>query len=177
MTSRELFVDGSNLQEHLILLTYSSTFFKMKNIMLAFALVLCSANVSAQTDGMYYWKQLAKIQFASQFNAATGDVAYAPVFSSAVRELKSKEIVLKGYILPVQSRDGTVILSCFPFSSCYFCGGAGPETVIEVHPKFPIVTRSNKPVTLKGRLSLNEPYDMLYLPYFLLDAEVFTEEN
>jgi hypothetical protein len=101
-------------------------------------------------------------------------VQYAPVYSKDVRALVGKEIVLKGYILPVPSREGTIILSAYPYSSCYYCGGAGPETVIEVHPQFPIIHRSNKPVILKGKLKLNEPYDGLNLPYFLMDAEPHT---
>jgi hypothetical protein len=47
------------------------------------------------------------------------------------------------------------MLSALPFNQCYFCGGAGPETVVELQTKEPIkfVTRQ---VTVEGVLWLNE---------------------
>lgn len=141
-------------------------------LVFTFSCVLFALGLAAQ-PGMeqYFWKQLSKMTLKADYNKASGDVLYAPVYSREVRALAGKEIILKGYVMPVQSREGTFILSAYPFSSCYYCGQAGPETVIEVHPKFPIVNRTNKAVVLKGKLSLNEPYDALILPYMLLEAE------
>jgi hypothetical protein len=135
-------------------------------------LLTLSLGLSAQ-PGMeqYFWKQLSKMTLKADYNKASGEVLYAPVYSREVRALAGKEIILKGYVMPVPSREGTFILSAYPFSSCYYCGQAGPETVIEVHPKVPIVNRTNKAVVLKGKLQLNEPYDALVLPYMLMEAE------
>lgn len=137
------------------------------------AAFLALATTLTAQPGMeqYFWKQLSKMTLKADYNKATGDVLYAPVYSREVRALAGKEIVLKGYVMPVPSREGTFILSAFPFSSCYYCGQAGPETVIEVHPKVPIVSRTNKAVVVKGKLQLNEPYDALILPYMLMDAQ------
>lgn len=155
--------------------SFTINIINMKKIILAALLLSTTLLSQAQNDGAYYWKMLGKINFATQINPETGDVVYAPVFGKAIKEMEGKEIILKGYILPVPSRDGTFILSAFPYSSCYYCGGAGPETVIEVTPKFPILSRGSKPVTIKGKLKLNQPYNMLYLPYFLKDAEPYVE--
>lgn len=152
------------------------SFRKISILGLVFISSAIFATVSAQVDAALTWKTLGKISFKEQFNPETSDVVYAPIYSKYVKELEGKEIILRGYLLPVASRNGTVILSAFPFSSCYFCGGAGPETVIEVHPKVPIINRSGKPVSIKGRLKLNQPYDSLLLPYFLMDAQLHVEE-
>jgi hypothetical protein len=47
------------------------------------------------------------------------------------------------------------MLSSLPFSTCYFCGGAGPETVIEVETgeKIPFTI---KPIQMEGILILND---------------------
>lgn len=152
------------------------------NILATLALLFCGV-LTAQIPGQstagaaYYWKVLSKVTTKGQFNAETGEVNYVPVFSKYVKDLKGKEVILTGYILPVEAKiEGSLTISAFPFSSCYFCGGAGPETVVILIPKFPIIHRPNKPVVVKGRLKLNEPYDPQHLYYTLLDAEPYFED-
>ena len=148
----------------------------MKKLSLFLILFECLALAcSAQLEGAEGWKSLGKITFVNQLNAETGDVVYTPIYSKSLKALAGKEIVLRGYVLPIPAKDGNFILSAFPFSSCYYCGGAGPETVIEVSPKIPILARSGKPIIIKGRLRLNQPFDSLRLPFFLIDAELFSE--
>jgi len=53
---------------------------------------------------------------------------------------------------------------------CFFCGGAGPETVMEVFAKEPI-KYSAEPVMLKGKLELNDS-DVNRLIYTLKDVEI-----
>jgi hypothetical protein len=52
---------------------------------------------------------------------------------------------------------------------CYFCGGAGPESVIEVTVKKPLKFTS-RVITLKGTLKLNDS-DPDKLFYLLINAE------
>ena len=56
------------------------------------------------------------------------------------RPLPGKEIVIKGYIIPVEGYKShkEFILSAFPYNMCFFCGGAGPETVMEVEASEPV---------------------------------------
>ena len=52
---------------------------------------------------------------------------------------------------------GYYILSRYPMSACFFCGGSGPESVVEL--KFKSKEQSfemDEVVTLKGRLKLND---------------------
>ncbi|MFN0203244.1 MAG: hypothetical protein ACKVTZ_17080 [Bacteroidia bacterium] len=121
----------------------------------------------AQTD---MWKTLGKVTFRGERDKSVGyDVQY-PVFSPEVKALKGKTIVIKGYMIPMNESKGYFALSSKPYQTCYFCGGAGIETVMEIYSKKPI-KYSAKPITLKGRLKLNE-YDILnHLIYILEDAE------
>jgi hypothetical protein len=66
-------------------------------------------------------------------------------------------------------------LSKNPYTSCFFCGAAGPESVacIILKTKAPKL-KVDKMVTVKGRLRLNETNtDMLN---FILEEAEITEE-
>jgi hypothetical protein len=56
---------------------------------------------------------------------------------------------------------------------CFFCGGAGPETVMEVQSTEP-VKYTAEPVTIKGKLVLNAD-DVNRLMY-LLEEVVLVKE-
>jgi hypothetical protein len=58
---------------------------------------------------------------------------------------------------------------------CFFCGGAGPETVMDVFATNP-VEYSAEQVTLRGKLELNAT-DINRLMYALTDAELVKNED
>jgi len=93
-----------------------------------------------------------------------------PVFSDQVKALSGKEITLKGYIIPVEGYKShkEFIFSAFPYSMCFFCGGAGPETVMEVEAVEP-VKYSADAIVLKGVLQLNDK-DINRLMYKLVNV-------
>ena len=93
-----------------------------------------------------------------------------PVFSEGVKNLEGKEVTIKGYIIPVEGYKShkEFILSAFPYNMCFFCGGAGPETVMEIYAN-DAVEYTAEPVTLKGKLELNST-DVNRLIYALHDV-------
>jgi hypothetical protein len=58
---------------------------------------------------------------------------------------------------------------------CFFCGGAGPETVMEVTSLEP-VKYSTERIVLKGKLLLNKD-NINRLMYILIDAELVTDSG
>lgn len=66
------------------------------------------------------------------------------------------EITIKGYHIPVME-DGLIILSKYPNANCFFCGGAGMESIMEVrlvdkeHRHFEM----DEKLTFKGKLKIN----------------------
>ena len=56
-------------------------------------------------------------------------------------------------------------LSAFPFSSCFFCGAAGPESVLELDLKHQQEYLTDEVITFKGVLELNS--DPLKFPLTL----------
>lgn len=77
-------------------------------------------------------------------------------FPDELQALEGKTVSLKGFIIPLEEKSESrhFVLSYFPYASCFFCGGAGPESVVEVHAPKPIAF-TEKPITLTGRLQLN----------------------
>lgn len=116
-------------------------------------LFLHSTNINAQNHNM--WNTLSKVTIRTETKA--GQTIDVPVFSEELKKWNGKEIVLKGYIIPLEElrKQNYFVLSRYPFSLCYFCGGAGVETVIEVNIQKPIPFTEDA-ITVKGVLQLND---------------------
>lgn len=116
------------------------------------------------------WKTLSKITYKKQYDELMGFKIDIPVFSDPVKALAEKEIIVKGYIIPVEGYKShkEFIFSAFPYNMCFFCGGAGPETVMEVEAAEPVEYTAEQ-VTLKGKLTLNDS-DINRLMYLIKDA-------
>lgn len=141
--------------------------------LLILSLLFCFAfpftSSAQQADDMYFWKILSKVKYKSKLDIESGEVIYTPIFNKAIQKLEGETIILKGYVIPADLTGGKMTLSAFPYSSCFFCGGAGPESVIEVEASSPIIYRMDKAVILQGKLELNRD-DPLRLMYILTDA-------
>ncbi len=145
----------------------------MKNLAVAFvAMLFVATAISTASAQDNMWKTLSKITFKKQYDEMLGFKVDVPIFSEDIKKLAGKEIKIKGYIIPVEGYKShkEFIFSAFPYSMCFFCGGAGPETVMEVYAKEPI-KYSADPVTLKGKLELNDS-DVNRLIYTLKDVEM-----
>ena len=116
------------------------------------------------------WRTLSKITFKKEYDELMGFKVDVPVFSDAIEALEGKEVTIKGYIIPVEGYKGhkEFILSAFPYNMCFFCGGAGPETVMEVIASDEIEYTAEA-VTIKGKLELNDN-DINRLMYAMSDA-------
>jgi hypothetical protein len=140
-----------------------------KTLFIAFSLFLFSLSATAQQNNT--WKTLGKITFKKEYDEVLGLKIDVPVFSKEVKALEGKEVTIKGYIIPTDGYKSQkeFVFSAFPYNMCFFCGGAGPETVMEVVCKTP-VTYTSEPVFLKGILKLNGS-DVNRLIYSLEKAE------
>lgn len=118
------------------------------------------------------WKQLSDVIFNRKWDEKMQMPMLYPSFSRNIKSLNGKTIRISGYVIPVEAQAGMYVLSSNPNSSCFFCGGAGPETIMAL--KF----KSGKPsfetddyVSMQGRLRLNEKN--IYELYYNLDDAVF----
>lgn len=118
------------------------------------------------------WMTLSKVKIERKLDPALNFEIDYPTFSEEVKALNGKEITLEGWMIPLDELRGEnyFVLSALPFANCFFCGGAGPETVVEVFTnenyKF-----TEERIKIKGTLKLNAD-DPTQLMYVLNKADV-----
>jgi hypothetical protein len=130
----------------------------MKMIVLRFLVfaLLALPFPSAFAQEGNFWEVLAEVQL-KPMKDANGYTVEVPDFSKHLQSYHQKKVVIKGYLIPMQETNdgGKFMLSRLPFNVCYFCGAAGPETVVELEietpPKF-----STKQKVFEGILYLNK---------------------
>ena len=137
-------------------------------ILIAF-LTLCM--IQPMTGQKDLWKTLAKVTYKKEMDEFLGFKIDKPVFSQQIKDLEGTEVIVKGFVIPVEGYKSHTefVFSAYPYSMCFFCGGAGPETVMEVEASEPIEYTAES-IFIKGRLQLNGE-DINNLMYQLKDAE------
>jgi hypothetical protein len=140
----------------------------MKRKLFLLLLLAAAYAANAQTDG---WVSFAKTKFVTKYNEAAGEYFMTPNFPEELKTLVGKEVDLEGYYMPIDVEGNAyIILSKFPYSQCFFCGGAGPETIAEVTFKVkPNKFEADQFIRVKGKLKLNEK-DIEHGNFILVDA-------
>ncbi len=119
-------------------------------------IIFCCVSGFASAQEIAGWQLLAEVVFETKPSAQNGYEMDSPKFSKRLKDAEGRKITLKGYLIPLSELNGKqqYMLSSLPVSSCYFCGGAGPETIIELdtNEKINFVT---KQIALEGILKLN----------------------
>ncbi|HWA33477.1 MAG TPA: hypothetical protein VG737_05080, partial [Cyclobacteriaceae bacterium] len=125
-----------------------------------------------ETDG---WDLFARVKFEAKYIKEANSYFLAPVFDQKIISLAGTEITLKGYYMPMETEQNQLIISKNPYASCFFCGGAGPESVAEalLKEKSPRL-KVDQIITVKGKLKLNDK-DVNHMNFILVDAEIITE--
>lgn len=134
------------------------------------AAVACSSLLRAQGTSAENWKTLSKVEYEKSTDEY-GEI-YVPKFGPEIKKLENKVIELSGYIIPFEGMFAPehLIISSVPVASCFFCGGAGPESVAEIYLEEPVKYTAKK-VTITGKLQLNAT-DVDQLMYILKDAKM-----
>lgn len=99
------------------------------------------------------WKLLGLIKFVKKPHKDYGEVNY-PVVNPKLKSLHKKKVVMTGFIVPIDNTN--YALSKNVFASCFFCGKAGPETIMGLKFKNPKRLKTDQYVTIEGTLRVNE---------------------
>lgn len=100
------------------------------------------------------WNLLGQIKFVSKKDPRYGEISF-PVVNTKLKGLKGQKVRMTGFIVPIDNK--TYALSKNVFASCFFCGQAGPETIMGIvfkgeTPKL----KTDQYVTLEGNFRYNE---------------------
>jgi len=127
---------------------------------------------SGQNAATITWDQLADVRFEETYDEGTGTFYDKPVFGPMIQTMEGSDVKITGYVIPMDVNLNVYVVSRFPFSSCFFCGNAGPETVVDIQMKDKSITFKNDDRrTFCGRLVLNTGR-YSELPYILESVEI-----
>lgn len=100
------------------------------------------------------WATLADVSFEDRHYPEFDQYLPYPTFGSSIKALEDKEVKISGYVIPIEPE--RYILSQNPFASCFFCGGAGPETVLELElTSYEKTYYTDEYLSFQGFLKLN----------------------
>ena len=118
------------------------------------------------------WKLLEKVEIIMGYDSFLGTEAEKPQFSAELITKNGTIISLEGFMIPIQEKkeQDYFILSRYPYQSCFFCGAAGPETVVEVYSSDKLKYTEER-IRVKGQLRLNKN-NPLHLFYLLENSQI-----
>ena len=120
------------------------------------------------------WETLRDVTFKKKWYPEESIYMLSPTFGPSVQKLKNQQVSITGYILPVDLDANLYVLSAFPFSACFVCGGAGPETVMTLNfKKNSRKFKTDERLTFEGTLKLNT--DDIYQMNYILDGATIAE--
>jgi len=119
------------------------------------------------------WEVLSDVTFDIEYDEVAMSYWMAPDFSDDILAFRGVQVIIEGYFIQMDTEDNVHVLSRYPYASCFFCGGAGPESVIELQMAKKVVgIRMDQRVRVEGTLQLNES-DLNHFHYIIEDARFF----
>ena len=118
------------------------------------------------------WAELADVDFKDVYLEELDSYYWKPQFGPQVLAAEGPDVYITGYVIPVDLDEDFYVLSRYPFANCFFCGGAGPESVIDLrfadsdHRTY----QTDERLTFHGNVRLNAD-DVYQMNYILEGAE------
>jgi len=142
----------------------------MKTIALSILLLYRLEMPEMLTPVKIDWKRLTDVSFARKLNKEVSMYFLYPTFGPAVKSLEGKEVQIRGYMIPVD--ENIYFISSQPMAACFFCGGSGPESIIELQllnkrQRF----KTDEIRNVRGKLRLNRA-DIAHLNYILEGVQI-----
>lgn len=128
----------------------------------------------ARSNSPQGWEIFQDVKFTPRYFEEVDAYFDVPTFDEELKSLENTKVVLAGHYIPM-GLDSIFMLSAFSYSSCFFCGGAGPESVAEIQmEKIPNELVVDEIVKVKGTLKLNDS-DISHMNFILQDSKIIEE--
>ena len=131
---------------------------------LALLLFMCLGLIGFSQERLS-WNTFERLNFEEVYEPTTASWVQVPVWTEELKQWDGKLVRITGYIIALYAVSSQYALSAFPFSSCFFCGAAGPESVLELDLKHQQEYLTDEVIPFKGVLELNS--DPLTFPLTL----------
>ena len=101
------------------------------------------------------WKLLGQIKYVKKPSPDYPEGVMFPIINPTLKAKNKKTIIMSGFIIPIDNKN--YALSKNVFASCFFCGQAGPETIMGIKFKNPnMKLKTDQYVTLQGTFRYND---------------------
>jgi uncharacterized membrane protein YcgQ (UPF0703/DUF1980 family) len=143
----------------------------MKLSFIALLLLLNLGRPALEPD---LWGLFAKTGYVEKLNRQYSSYFLYPKFSDELKSYNGKEVVLTGFYIPLEMENSkTVVISKFPMAECFFCGGAGQESIAVAYLKEKPAKRikTDQIIKVQGILTLNDE-DVEELNFILKNAKI-----
>ena len=132
-------------------------------------ILLCFSSITSYGQQRLKWSTFERLEFIEVYNEDQAAWLQQPVWSESLLTWDGANVKITGYVIALDVVSKEYALSAFPFASCFFCGAAGPESVLELNFTHPQEFLTDDVVTFRGILKLNT--NPLSFPLTLIDAE------
>lgn len=114
-----------------------------------------TADKTAVVNDTLTWKLLGQIKYVKKPSKDYPEGVMFPVVNPTLKTKNKKTIVMSGFVIPIDNKN--YALSKNVFASCFFCGQAGPETIMGIKFKNPgMKLKTDQYVTLQGTFRYND---------------------
>jgi hypothetical protein len=117
--------------------------------------VTIQKNKATTVSDTLTWKLLGQIKYIKKATKDYPEGVMFPVVNTTLKTKSKKQVVMSGFIIPIDNKN--YALSKNVFASCFFCGQAGPETIMGLHFKNPnMKLKTDQYVTITGTFRYND---------------------
>jgi hypothetical protein len=123
-------------------------------------------NNNAEDPIVINWELLLDVQSKLHYYKELDMEVNVPQFRQMQKDLDGKEVIIEGFVIPIDDIGFSLALSKYPFANCFFCGKASPASVLSLYLKD---QRKRYKVDdfrkFRGTLHLNydNPYEFYYI--------------
>ncbi len=118
------------------------------------------------------WVTLADVKFKKEYSEELMLEYDVATFGNLIKEFDGKEVQISGYVIALDALGVSFVLSRNPNATCFFCGGGGPETIVDIKVKPKALKRykMDERKTFKGILKMYPDNSGSFI-YLLTEAE------
>lgn len=131
---------------------------KVRSLIILFLFVVCGSMIAASQENLS-WEILADVEWSEEYDSTTSVSSLTAIFGSSISDYHDQEVYITGYVIPLDALGISFALSRNSYASCFFCGQAGPETVMDLMVRpgtIPKTKYNDYPLKFKGTLILKE---------------------
>lgn len=147
----------------------------MKNMVKIYFLILVLLGgmvVTVQGQEVLDWVTLADVSFKKEYSEELTLEYDVATFGDLIKQFDGKEVQISGYVIALDALGVSFVLSRNPNATCFFCGGGGPETIVDIKVKPKALKRykMDERKTFKGILKMYPDNSGSFI-YLLTEAE------